>query len=73
MADLALQWAVKSGITCALAGARNARQLEENVRALEAPVTSEIIRELDEVTRDLKEKLGNHFDYYESKENDRTN
>jgi len=73
MPELAVQWAIQSGITCALVGARNARQLEENVRTLEAPVTPEMIRELDETTRDLMEKLGNHFDYYENKDNDRTN
>lgn len=73
MSELAVQWAVQSGITCALVGARNAIQLEENVRTLEAPVTPEIIRELDEVTRDLMKKLYNHFDYYENKDNDRTN
>ena len=72
MSELAAQWAIQSGVTCALVGARNVKQLEENVKALEAPVTPEIIQELNEMTDNLKEKLGNHFDYYESTSNDRT-
>ena len=72
MSELATQWAIQSGVTCALVGARNVKQLDENVKALNAPVTPEIIRELNEVTDNLKEKLGNHFDYYESVGNDRT-
>jgi aryl-alcohol dehydrogenase-like predicted oxidoreductase len=72
MSVLATQWALKMGITCALVGARNAKQLEENVQALEIEVDNEIILRLNKATETLKEKLGNHFDYYESKENDRT-
>lgn len=72
MSVLAANWVIASGITCALVGARNTRQLEENVRAIEVDVDRQIIEELNEVTNDLKEKMGNHFDYYESKENDRT-
>jgi aryl-alcohol dehydrogenase-like predicted oxidoreductase len=72
MSVLATQWVLKMGITCALVGARNAKQLEENVKALEAEVEDEIIHQLNQVTENLKQKLGNHFDYYESAENDRT-
>ena len=72
MSELATRWAVESGITCALLGARNVRQLEENLKALEIRMNPEIIKEVNGTTQDLKEKLGNHFDYYESKENDRT-
>jgi aryl-alcohol dehydrogenase-like predicted oxidoreductase len=60
------------GIDCALVGARNVKQLEENVQALEVAVDDEIIVRLNKATETLKGKLGNHFDYYESKENDRT-
>jgi len=72
MSDMATRWAIDSGITCALVGARNARQLEENVRATGVSLTREIMKELDEATKDLKEKLGNNFDYYENKKDDRT-
>ena len=72
MSELVTQWAIQSGVTCALVGARNVKQLDENVKALDAPVTPEIIQELNEVTNKLKKELGNHFDYYESAGNDRT-
>jgi aryl-alcohol dehydrogenase-like predicted oxidoreductase len=72
MSELSTRWAIQSGVNCALVGARNVKQLEENVNALDAPVIPEIIQELNEVTENLKEKLGNHFDYYESVSNDRT-
>jgi aryl-alcohol dehydrogenase-like predicted oxidoreductase len=72
MSVLATQWALKMGIDCALVGARNVKQLEENLQALEVEVDDEIIVRLNKATETLKGKLGNHFDYYESKENDRT-
>ena len=72
MSVLTTQWAIKMGIDCALVGARNVKQLEENVHALEVEVDDEIIVRLNKATETLKGKLGNHFDYYESKENDRT-
>lgn len=72
MSVLAAKWVMASGITCALVGARNIRQLEDNVKAIEVYVDRHVIAELNEATRELKETMGNHFDYYESKENDRT-
>jgi myo-inositol catabolism protein IolS len=72
MAELATRWAIDSGITCTLTGAKNSRQLEENVRAIEVSLNTEIIQELNDATRELKEKLGNNFDYYENKKDDRT-
>lgn len=72
MSELATHWAINSGVTCALVGARNTRQLEENVRSIETKIDLEIMQQLNKATNNLKEKLGNHFDYYESKENDRT-
>jgi len=72
MAGLSTRWVLESGITCALVGARNLAQLEQNVQAAELKVDTGIITLLNEATSHLKSLLGNHFDYYESKENDRT-
>ncbi len=47
-------------------------ELEENVKAICTPLSENIRTELDRITFPVKEKLGNHFDYYESAENDRT-
>ena len=73
MTRVALGWAVaKSGITCVLAGARNVRQLEANVEAVSEPLPADMVKELDEITEPLKQRLGPSFDYYEDPENDRS-
>jgi myo-inositol catabolism protein IolS len=72
MAGLATKWVLESGITCALVGARNLAQLEQNVQAAGLKVDAGVITQLNEATNHLKSLMGNHFDYYESKENDRT-
>jgi hypothetical protein len=45
---------------------------EANVKAVHSTLDREIKAELDRITLPVMEKLGNHFDYYESAENDRT-
>lgn len=73
MSDVAISWALKrSGITCALVGSRNVRQLEANIRGAEQALSDSIIEELNAATRPLMEKLGPGFDYYESRDRDRT-
>ncbi len=73
MPELAIKWILENpAVTCTLIGSRNIRELEANVQAVEKPLAKEIKDELDRVTLPVLEKLGNHFDYYESAENDRT-
>jgi aryl-alcohol dehydrogenase-like predicted oxidoreductase len=73
MADLSTKWAIAdTRITCALIGARNVHELEQNLSAVNSPLDPSIVLALNEITDDLKTKLGNHADYYESAENDRT-
>lgn len=73
MVEIATKWALAGrGITCCLIGARKVARLDENVRAAAQPLSSDIIHELNTVTRPLLEKLGESFDYYESVENNRT-
>jgi aryl-alcohol dehydrogenase-like predicted oxidoreductase len=73
MATVATRWALaQPGLSSALAGVRNIRKLEENIRAAQCVLEPEILERLNGVTEDLKEKMGPHFDYYESKERDRT-
>jgi myo-inositol catabolism protein IolS len=73
IADIATQWVIANpAITSALIGARTLEKLNENIRAASASLPGEIKLALDEVTTPLKELMGNHFDYYESPENDRT-
>ncbi len=73
VSKLALAWCVaRPAVTCTLAGARNARQLEENAQAFASPLSGDVVRRLDDITRPLKEKMGSSFDYWESQANDRT-
>jgi aryl-alcohol dehydrogenase-like predicted oxidoreductase len=73
MPEIAVKWILGNpAITCTLAGSRNTRELEANVKAIQEPLSGDIKAELDQVTSPLMERLGNHFDYYESAENDRT-
>jgi len=70
---VALAWCIaRPGVTCALAGARNVEQLEENARAFASPLPANLVDELDEITRPLKQKLGPSLDYWEARDNDRT-
>ena len=73
MPELAIKWILANpAITCTLVGSRNIQELEANVNAVILPLEKEIKDELDRVTLPVMEKLGNHFDYYESAANDRT-
>ncbi len=73
MAEIAIKWILEnSAITCTLVGSRNINELAANVKAVQGTLNKEIRAELDRVTLPVMEKLGNHFDYYENAENDRT-
>jgi aryl-alcohol dehydrogenase-like predicted oxidoreductase len=73
MAEIAIKWILANpAITCTLVGSRNACELEANINAVQGHLSEEIKAELDRITFPVMEKLGNHFDYYESAENDRT-
>lgn len=72
-AELAIKWALAGqGISCCLIGARKVEKLDENVRAVAKPLSSDIIQALDTVTRPVLDRLGDSFDYYESVQNNRT-
>lgn len=73
MSDIAIKWILKNpAITCTLAGSRSISEVEANVKAADGTLSKEILDELNRVTLPVMEQLGNHFDYYESAENDRT-
>ncbi len=73
MSELSIKWILEnSSITCTIVGSRNLKQFSENVKAAGNPLAKDVKEELDNITLPLMEKLGNHFDYYESAQNDRT-
>lgn len=73
MPEVALKWILANpAITCTLVGSRNIKELEANIQAIQNPLQKEVKAELDRITLPVMEKLGNHLDYYENAENDRT-
>ena len=73
MAEISIKWILENpAITCTLVGSRNIRELEANVKSVQEPLDREIKLKLDKITCTIMRKLGNHLDYYESAENDRT-
>jgi aryl-alcohol dehydrogenase-like predicted oxidoreductase len=73
MTDIATRWSVENtNISCALVGVRNIAQLKANLKAVQTPLDPDIVQQLNQATEHLKLQMGNHFDYYESAENDRT-
>ena len=55
LSQLVLNWTIQQpGITCALAGARNAAQVLDNVKAADFRLTSEEINMINKLLSDLK-------------------
>ena len=55
LSQLVLNWTIQQpGITCALAGARNAAQVLENVKAADFRLTGEEINRINELISNLK-------------------
>lgn len=73
IAEIATQWVISNpAITCALIGARTVEKLNDNIRSASIELASDIRDLLNNATAELKDLMGNHFDYYENPENDRT-
>jgi myo-inositol catabolism protein IolS len=65
--QVAMAWLLaKPGMSTAMAGCRNVRQLEENVAGAELVLDPDLVTYLDEISRPLKEKLGNNVDLWQS-------
>lgn len=73
MAELSIKWIIANrDITCTLVGSRSVEELNENVKTVNEPLESDILDELNQVTEKVKQILGNHIDYYEAAEMDRS-
>lgn len=70
MAGVALAWvAAKPFVSTVLVGSRKPQQLAANIRAAlnaQAKMTSDIVTALDQATEELRIKLGNNPDYWQS-------
>ncbi len=73
MAEIALSWIIANpDITCALVGARSEKKIMQNMKAAQIALPAELVKKLNRITQALKEKMGNHFDYFEGADKDRT-
>ena len=57
MGQLALAWVIAQPNTCAIAGARNARQAEQNAGAAEVHLSREELETLDRIGRSVTDHL----------------
>lgn len=72
MSDLAVAWlAAQPGVACVLCGASTGEQVRSNARAIERPLSAEILRELSEATAVLKNCLGPNLDPWVGNANSR--
>lgn len=67
MANVSMAWLLKQpGITSIIVGARNPDQIKRNVEAVDVNLSPDIITELNEVTDEVKQKLGPNPDMWQS-------
>ena len=67
MSDLSLAWLLaQKGVGAVIAGGRNARQVQRNVKAVEVSLDNSIIAELNQATEALKQKLGKNADLWQT-------
>ncbi len=72
MTRLSLAWSMANpAVACTIAGARSGEQLDENAKAALYDMKPELVAELDEVTKRLKEELGPSADYFTSTDTSR--
>jgi aryl-alcohol dehydrogenase-like predicted oxidoreductase len=67
MGSLSLAWLLaQEGVGGVIAGGRNSSQVKKNMEALQVNLTPEVIRQLNEITRPLKEVLGDNADLWQT-------
>jgi aryl-alcohol dehydrogenase-like predicted oxidoreductase len=63
---LSIAWLLhKPGVASAIVGCRNAGQLEENAQAAQTRLAPDVIRALDDISKPLMDKLGDHIDMWQ--------
>jgi len=67
VAQLSIAWVLANPhIASALIGSRNSSELEDNLKAMELKLSTEDMKKIDDVSREVLVKLGNNPDYYEN-------
>ncbi len=71
--EIAIRWIIgNKNITCALIGTRSTDKLMQNLKATDKQLPEGLMERLNMVTDPVKRFLGNHFDYFEGADHDRT-
>mmetsp|Transcript_33518 Transcript_33518/g.64770 ORF Transcript_33518/g.64770 Transcript_33518/m.64770 type:complete len:140 (+) Transcript_33518:529-948(+) len=66
MVELALAWPLaQEGVSCVIAGATKASQVDSNASAARTSLSGNVIRALSEATEELKKALGPNIDMYQ--------
>ncbi len=66
-ANLALGWvAAQPGLVTAIVGTRNVAQLRDSLRAIEQPLSADLVAELERLSRPVKEKMGPNADMWQT-------
>ena len=72
MTDVALAWvAAQPGVTCVIAGAKNAAQVVANAQSLANPLPADACAKLNQATNKLAEELGPNPDMWQGAESSR--
>ncbi len=67
MSNVAIAWLLaQPGVSSVIAGARTSEQIVQNIRAVDLKLSADIIAELNEMTSDIKQKLGPNPDMWSS-------
>lgn len=67
MGKISLAWLLaQKGVISIIVGARNPKQVRENVQAADLKLSSNIVAKLTNATEELKQKLGSNPDMYQS-------
>ena len=62
---LAIAWVNhKPGVTSIIVGCRNVEQLDENMKSFEIKLSSDVIKEMDDISKPLFDKVGDFLDIY---------
>ena len=67
MADVALAWLLhQPAVACVLAGASRPDQIKRNVKAARIELSPDVLKQLDDATNELKQKLGPNVDPWQT-------
>ena len=72
MAQVSIAWVLANpGVACALIGCRNEKQLADNFRAMDLKLPAEIVKKINDTSKEVLDKLGPSPDYYENSKESR--